>query len=454
MKRNYCIAFVLLLFSIQTEAQFLTQSADGQGSILLPMLGMGIGFDLGKAKLTTGLNNYSNVVNSKDLKFKNNFLLGLNLSVENSEGLGKLYSTGDIVPASNILGIAGYSYCNRQNLNEKRHKKLDPLKIKSQKFTLELFSCNKENVLLTINSFKVQDNILQEKLDSLKNDVERASDNLSFDDVLLKFKNDKKIPDLLKEAISKAVKKCEDNLKENIEEINKDIFRTLDAFDQTHLYYRITPFIMGGIDAREFNLFSLDRINLPHSFLDTLSRGGRFGLGMNLQVNNYWLGVTYSYVDGDNFSGLTSKEYIWRTVDSSSNQTLSREKKYTPFSGNYSKVESNQLNIDLIGEFKLNDTSRLIANAYYRSSLFSRDTAYLKNYENIGIGLYFTKSKSKFIGGLYVELPDIYNEIEKTKAKEDRNIRSPFKKLTFGIVAKFSISSLLNFRNGPPPSSP
>ncbi|MBK9719495.1 MAG: hypothetical protein IPO85_18660 [Saprospiraceae bacterium] len=154
-------------------------------------------------------------------------------------------------------------------------------------------------------------------------------------------------------------------------------------------------------------------------------------------------------MDGDNFSNLSSKEYTLRTTDTSRNQSLISEKKITAYSGKYSKVESNQLNLDLLKEFKLGDTSRLITNLYYRGSLFSRDTVYLRNISNIGLGIYFLGKKSKFLGGLYVELPDINNNIEKSMPESERNIRPPLKKLTFGIVTKFSISSILGFVNRP-----
>ncbi|MEO8769964.1 MAG: hypothetical protein ABI402_07760 [Ferruginibacter sp.] len=154
-------------------------------------------------------------------------------------------------------------------------------------------------------------------------------------------------------------------------------------------------------------------------------------------------------MDGDNFINLKSKEYTIRTTDISSNQSLVSEKKITGYGGKYSKVETNQLNIDIVADYRLSDSSRILVNPYLRSSLFSRDTAFLKNYTNVGLGLYFVGKKSKFLGGLYLELPDINNNIEKAKPASEIDIRPPLKKLTFGIVTKFSISSLLSWANRP-----
>ncbi len=90
---------------------------------------------------------------------------------------------------------------------------------------------------------------------------------------------------------------------------------------------------------------------------------------------------------------MKSKEYTLRTTDTTGNQALISEKKITGYAGKYGRVETNQLNVDLVGDFRINDTSRLIANLYLRSSLFSRDTSLLKNYTNVGIGLYFVGKK-------------------------------------------------------------
>jgi hypothetical protein len=272
--------------------------------------------------------------------------------------------------------------------------------------------------------------------------------DLFIDTILRDNSIDQEFTQQLKKKYESRRKKFNYNLSK-IDDI-KAINEATKKFMKAHFVKRITPFIFGGIDARNFSLYTgLNSSSLAKSFTDTLYRGGQFGIGINGQIGSWWLGITYAYVDGDNFSNLSSKEYALRTTDTSRNQALISEKKITGYSGKYAKVESNQLNIDLLKEFKLGDTSRLITNLYYRGSLFSRDTAYLKNISNIGLGVYFLGKKSKFLGGLYVELPDINNNIEKSKPESERGIRPPYKKLTFGVVTKFSIASIMGFVNSP-----
>ena len=101
-----------LLIGAGSQGQMLTQSSDGQSAIPIPLNGLGVSFDIGKIDATVGVNNYGRVLNSKTYKFKDNFLMGANLSVKTANGLGQLFSSGDIVPEGNLLAYSGYSFSN------------------------------------------------------------------------------------------------------------------------------------------------------------------------------------------------------------------------------------------------------------------------------------------------------------------------------------------------------
>ena len=123
-----------------------------------------------------------------------------------------------------------------------------------------------------------------------------------------------------------------------------------------------------------------------------------------------------------------------------------KEKKITAYSGKYGEVVVNRLNFDIIAAFKLDKEAdnHILVNPYIRGNFFSRDTSLQLNTFNIGTGFYLFKKTGKFMGGLYIELPDVNNEIEKKKPLEDQNIRADFKRLTFGLVGRISINSLLS----------
>lgn len=456
--RKYLIPLaVALLCSTGLRAQYLTQSADGQGAVLLPINGLGVSFDIGKSELAVGINNYKRALDSSNRKFSNNYLVGLNLAVKNSDGLGNLFTTGEIIPGGNFLGFLGYSIHNYgkilegfKNSDLSKIARYEQEKIEAMKAPfIKKLKAHIEVALLEIEEDSVRNNVSNDFATALQ----KAADTRGMVRALLQYPRKDEIK--LKDCMATLKKLVNAELISYREELDRASYtRQLDTafrnYACAHQVFRLTPFLFGGIQARNFSLFTGTNFsNFSNSFKDTLYRGGTFGFGFNLQYGGWWLGATYSYLDGDNFVNLSSKQYTIRTADTSGNQSMIAEKSKTAYSGKYAKVETNQLNIDLLREFIFNDSSRLLANAYYRGSLCSRDTAFIKNYSNIGIGLYFMGKKAKFLGGLYIELPDINNNLEKAKPEATRSIRPPLKKLTFGVVTKFSINSILGMDNRP-----
>lgn len=446
------IYFILILFVAQ--GQTLTQSADGKSSIPLPLNGLGLSVDIGKSEVALGINNYGEV-----LKDSSNFLIGGNLSVKSADGVGSLFSSGDIVPAGNLLLFGGVSFSNNKKLIDNFNKS-SPFKYhkKTQELEDVIFDKYKSKIKKAIFNFSGEingDDALKKKtINELSDLIEKCDGPAKITAQIKAYGSTTSALDDFRKSLliqdeieAKQYKEAYDLIRENY---SKLIDKSFTEFLKMQFPLRFTAFLQGGISARNFTRYiGLNVTALPKSFQDTLFRGGQFGVGLNLQVKNYWLGVTYSYIAGDNFTALKSKEYTLKTMDTTGNQQLTSEKKYTAYSGKYSKVETNELNIDIVGDFKLADTSHLLANLYLRGSLFSRDTSYLKNHIDIGAGLYFLGKKGKFIGGLYVELPDINNNFEKAKPADEINIRSPLRKLSFGIVTKFNLSSIFSFANRP-----
>jgi hypothetical protein len=457
MKNKYLLITVIFFaFTFNASAQFLTQSADGQSSIPLPLNGIGVGVDIAKTEVVMGLNNYEKVLRSRSKDFKDNILIGLNLSAKNEDGFANLFSSGGIVPGASALGFLGYSVSNNDQLlrNYKNSEAYNISQSTSQRKNA-YFNEYKEAVLGSINS----------QSDKIKNDSLKIITREELSNLIQTDDN----PDAIKNTI--------ENYEINVKELDgfrsaleKDNTAALTIYSKKYLDLisektqalkgkfneylnsqwpvRVTLFILGGINARSFTRFlGANPTDFLKSFQDTLFQGNKIGIGVNIQVRNYWLGATYSYLKRDNFINLTRYEYTLQTVNTSGNQLLKQETKVTAYSGKYAVVNIYELNLDLVRDFRISDSSRLLANLFFRGSLFSRNKAILTNYTNIGTGLYFIGKKSKFLGGLYVELPDINNNLE--KANPGTRITSPLKKLTFGIVTKFNISSLFNWTNRP-----
>lgn len=453
------IIFLLLsyLSTGASYAQFVTQSADGKGTVILPLNGLSAGFDIGKTEISVGVNNYSKALKANNSKAFRNWFVGANLAAKNSSGIGNFFENGDVVPEANLLGFLGFNINNNESIiTEWRKSSANTILAIEQKKRKHLVDSYKNDIIIYIKaaSEQIDDHDLREKTKTeLVEKIEKSADGFALSRSITSIMENEE--EKLKNFVYIFKTLVEPRQKAYFESLSKtDQTKAIDSafndFVGTHSVKRFTPFIFGGVEARNFSLYTgLNTSSLPKSFIDTLHKGKQFGIGINAQIGSFWLGITYAFIDGDNFSDLSGKEYTLRTADTVGNQVLSSEKKITGYAGKYARVKSNQLNIDLLREFKLGDTSRLITNLYYRASLASKNTDYLKNISNVGLGIYFLGKKSKFIGGLYLELPDIDNNIEKGKPKAEQDIKPPLKKLTFGVVTKFTLSSVFGFNDRP-----
>lgn len=208
---------------------------------------------------------------------------------------------------------------------------------------------------------KISDVTLRTKTEAKYADtIRKAVDGIALSTIVKSIEQETDTE--LKDFVNKFKSMLEPRLEEYIRKLEKvDMTKEIDAdfktFFDSQTIFRATPFVFGGLTGQNFSWnMGLNSTSLAKSFIDTTYRNNQFGFGVNLQLNTFWLGVTYAFIDGDNFAQLTSKEYTLRTTDTLKNQTLLSEKKITGYSGKFSRIRSSQLNIDLLKEIKLGDT--------------------------------------------------------------------------------------------------
>lgn len=429
------------LFNLFAYGQTLTQSAEGTSSIPLP--GSIASLDLTKSELSIGYNNIDKKV--KDEKIE--LIYGGLLKVKNESGLGNLFSTGYIVPYSEATLFGGFTLSDLWKRQVKEEEGA------LQKFNLQISSLRSGMVqristkILSLDS-TIHDEKERNTFDSV---VRRAIHPLSIEDYHDRVKNLHAGIASIDTAYEKLKSYSETEFNSfnssqaifNVEYVQK--LKELHSKFRKESYNRLTVFGFGGISDISFKKFDkVDSSNLSNSFKSIDDRGGKIGMGLNYQLNNLWLGLTYDLSWTNNFSILTGKEYNLRTETVIKNQTLIEEKKILAYPGTYGKLKVNNLNFDLVWRLKLDSTYKnaLLINPYFRG-LYSKDTSLLLNKLNIGIGIYFLQKK--FLGGLYVELPDINNSEEKAKPVQDQNLRSPLRRLTFGITTKLNLSSIIDW---------
>ncbi len=448
MKIFYISLAIASSISVNTYSQGLTQNAEGSSSILFR--GNSIGFDVTKTEISFGMNNLNKNPTTKDETGNNYFIKGISIKAGSEEGIGNLFSKGDLVPAATMRGFVGYSWSNM---------------VSDQVYTT-LDSYQQEIIKHDIDFDKSFRTKLSTEIDTEKGKINIAAQSTLFDTDLkasLTSPNTKSISayiTFLKSynksddaqfilALSVIIRKARELLKEYEAESKKlrEKIITEQERVEKNSYWKLSAFVYGGIDAMGFKRFdSFATASLASSFTDVDDRGGHLGVGINYQRGSLKLGLTYDYYSTNNFNMLTKGEYTLRQTVTSGQQSLIKEKKITAYSGKYGEVVVNRLNFDIIGAFKLDKEAdnHILVNPYIRGNFFSRDTSLQLNTFNIGTGFYLFKKTGKFMGGLYIELPDVNNEIEKKKPLEDQNIRADFKRLTFGLVGRISINSLLS----------
>lgn len=442
MKKLYTVTLLLLSLPTLSIAQFLgtTQSADGKSTI--PATGAQLSLDVAKANIGFSINNFNKVTSN----FKPRLLWGLNVNAEAKEGTGTLFSKGDLSPASEGIIYFGLMFSNSKKLS--RTAEAQARNIARDEFN-QWMQKKKTEFHATLNTLSkmYKSELSPEDTSTLTTAVNKILKN---DQVYVTAAIDDTYSKKLKNKLSKLNQFIKDQKTSFFDE-RLVFFKSLNNATQAYnkqTYTNLSIFPFGGINGISFKRFvKTDSANLANSFETIEDRGGKLGLMLNGQINNHWFGLSYGYVAGNNFSSLTKKDHTLRnTVSISPNQLIS-EKIIAAYSGKYGKVEWNELNIDYVTEIKLEkeEKSGVLINPYLRSILASRDTALVLNKLNIGTGFYFIDEKRKFIGGFYIELPDVNNNQEKRKPLEEQNLKSPFARLTFGIVAKFSFSALALF---------
>jgi hypothetical protein len=442
MKR--ILIFLLLSMVYSVHGQGLTQSADGKSTI--PIKGASVSLDLAQTDLTFGYNNYDKAVKATSGRA----IYGASVKAKNEEGIGNLFSSGDLVPFGQAQLLAGITWAGKRERTENNLN--GPTVIAAR---LARWEANYRKLLNRELKERIHAACAGIKEESIRTPTER-----NMIDDLEKFKA---TPELFETAIKDDPNDTEDirRAKTMVRTFAKDEHaqygqvraRFINQFANNAQDFaaiaptRFTFFGYGGISSIGFKLFNqLDSSNLSKSFSNISDQGGNIGIGFNFQYNNCWFGVTYSYESSNNFSELTKKDYTLRTTNTIGSQSLIQETKITGYAGKYGKVELNNFNFDFVYDWGLDDKgNQILINPYMRASIFSRDTSLLLNKTNLGSGFYFFQKDSKFLGGFYIELPDVNNNGEKSKPVDQQDIRPSLNRLSFGVVTKFNLSSIFSW---------
>lgn len=394
MKKVSFIALALLI-TYCSIAQSLTESKEGVNSVLIN--GSAITFKITDPSLRFDFQK------NKPSNRNDGFIYGVSAEGRNQSGIANIFSEGDLVPSARITGVGGFYFSNN--------------------VVFEL-QTQKEDLTKEIDNIQQLKRAAEEE----KEKITRTGGDIT--------EINKRMASLDDDRLTKGKK---------LKELSETKYTAQN-------FWKWSVFLLGGSDAKSFKRFlGYDPNNLQASFKNENFRGGFYGLGINYQTGKWIFGGTIGEVSADNQSLLAEQTFKYEKTTAVGTEVIKESKEIKAYAGAYDKVSYTSLNFDIVANVALDQVkdpkdprSYIWINPYLRSKLSSSKVDLLPNTTNVGLGLYLFNTKSRLMAGIFVELPDVNNNIEKSKVVSDRNIRPALQKLSFGIVTRFNLETFIN----------
>lgn len=436
--------FILLVgigFTIQ--AQVVSQDAEGKSTIVFP--GGVIGIEPGKTALTF------NFMNIQDISKNKGFLWGITARAENKSGIGKLFDSGKVAPGGLVLVTFAYyesseSYVdmaigedpNETNLRTLKKQELNNLKKQKKKVQTE-----KKQLLAQISKEKFSkqfDESLMEVSDVDKKALHGLRKQYWMDTDVLENKlidlRNKSTNPKLQVAVDNIIRKVKQLLSQlkNKEKELVEITKQLASIKSKGWYERWVLFTRIGGSAGKFKSYTPSESSaLKDHFKDIDYSSLSFQIGMNMQLGGgLLLGFAAGFQEANNLANLSKQEFILNTTQTSENQKLVEEEKIIAYSGDFQEFDRLDIDSDIVSFVKVGKSHVMAPYGYFRWRIPLGAGHSFPNTMNVGIGANFFTDKGKHLGGLFLELPDITNELE-----EDRKLLN---RLTLGITLRISFS--------------
>ncbi len=443
-KKNLLLILVLLFVTVLTiHGQVVNQDAEGKSTILFP--GGTIGIEIGETALTF---NFMNIqYNTEDAKKGNDenspkgFIWGVNARAENKTGIGKLFDSGKVVPGSSFLVTLGYLWENKKYMDMARWEnsteqaiwenlKEEERSIRAEKKLQSIEKYNEGKLLSLLKNISKTSDIailkrqIQQYLPAEDSDEKLKAFQEKPDDSKLKEITDKIINDV--KSLSKEI----ENNDIKLDGIKKDRI----AIKKSFSYKRLALFTRIGINAGSFKSYTPSESSaLKDQFKKIEYSSFSIQIGANLQlIKGMLLGFAAGFQKANNLESLKKREFTLNTTQSSENQKLVEEEKIIAYSGEFKKFDRIDIDSDIVGFVKVGETHVMTPYGYFRWRIPIGTGDSFANTMNVGIGGNFFTEKGKHLGGLFLELPDITNEL-----KDNRKLLN---RLTFGITVKISFA--------------
>jgi len=428
---NICVLTSLFCQDIKT--------GEGESSILLPTTNFG--FDIGKASLSFKTNNFP-----QSKLNPNGIIWGLNASGKNNEGLSTVFSGSEIVPSSSMSALLGYSFSNSDEISadytSMYAKELkDSINSLSSSFR-QSFDTEIITKIYELESDTAKKYILSKVVPALKVNLNKYE---KLEKLLNDMSQDKTLLPVISSSASTLYSYMKDNQTwKNIKDLKIKLKSGIDNLESKE-YWKLTFYGHLGIQGEKFNIFKgWDSTNIENSFKKETFRGSSKGFGINYLFNSKWIaGFKFTYQETNNLDKLSTNDYKVTTSYTQNTSVGTTQISKTAYPDKYKLAYLNRYDFDLIRYINIDENNVIIADLYLRINESTNEES-LVSYKDVGLSSSFFNKNGKFIGGVYIELPDFEQSEEKRKPAEEQELKDWYNRLSFGIYAKYSFSSLAN----------
>lgn len=447
MKALFYFLFIFFPLS-RVMAQTLTEDAQGKSSIAFG--GSSLNFDIAEAALSANFSNFRNLAIGRPAST----IWGISASGSNSEGTAALFSGGKFQPAARFGGFIGRriklpgslraaSTALDDVFNDPNYKHLEALKEQYWDAADDVINNSSLSNNDKINLKKTVKNAIgfNRKPDKPADVDSRIAAIASHPMVIVDIRTAIAAIDL-----SNNVSAIPNGLNNQLAALNATIPGKKAALFAAHANNPkrqiLSYYLAGGINSSTFKLYDASLTgDIAARFTKTPYKGIYLDLGLNYSLGANWLlGASIGYERANTFDQLTQIELTARTTDNSGNQQIISEKKYSGYAGNFKLYNQANIRTDALYFSQLGGQDseyRLAWNIIYLRGMLSDDHSISKNTLTIGTSVNFFKIEDgSLLGGFYLQADDAFNAQD-----APTNL---YKRLTFGIVAKYAFRTILN----------
>jgi len=426
MRKLLFVATCLLCIQLpRAYAQIINQDASGKSSIVTP--GTSINLNITQTQIQG--THYGLFGKDKSGMY------GIDLSANNSTGIGQLFDNGKFSPGGSIAGLIGKRWIKILDAaTDRLHYQEVLKKLTDAQNALGLAYIREVERDVTASGLSAPDqNTVRVELEDLD---ESGLENLKQS--LTGYKSS--ITDAAKVAQITSVV----TLLTTFVDQQQAYIQTIQ--DQLNILPKITiprllrnqttiAYFRGGYSASQFT-YDLGATFQDYNkrFQDTTGKTLFLEIGVSHQFKKNFLGANLGYSHQDNMTALTSADYSYSYQDTTvSSGKLTKTKAFTAYSGTYGYYGRAYLNVDYQHLFTV-DTSKYVAiGPYLRWSHNLKAGSLAKDATILGLSFnYLNGASGTFLGGIYVQSDDIGGH---TQPKFNKSIQ-------FGLVAKVNLSSV------------